>query len=251
MKNETGHYGTELFAEVAERIIDTHNKSEPLYLYLAQQGVHSANGNEPLQAPERLVNVSKDTWLCILLITSLVPFSECLSVRPVIYVATHVCKILMSLYPNDCHSSGCLQSIFLSVCLRLSVCSSVRLFACLVACASVYLSVICRSVRYLSVFPSVFLSVRMSVCLSVYMHVCLSICLSVCLPTCLSVRLSICMYVCPSVYHQPAFLPVCLSFPLAVCLSNSTIAALSKEISMSLHLHVFPFIIPIDKTTQV
>ena len=79
MKNETGHYGTELFAEVAERIIDTHNKSEPLYLYLAQQGVHSANGNEPLQAPERLVNVSKDTWLCILLITSLVPFlSVCL-----------------------------------------------------------------------------------------------------------------------------------------------------------------------------
>lgn len=251
MKNETGHYGTELFAEVAERIIDTHNKSEPLYLYLAQQGVHSANGNEPLQAPERLVNVSKDTWLCILLITSLVPFSECLSVRPVIYVATHVCKILMSLYPNDCHSSGCLQSIFLSVCLRLSVCSSVRLFACLVACASVYLSVICRSVRYLSVFPSVFLSVRMSVCLSVYMHVCLSICLSVCLPTCLSVRLSICMYVCPSVYHQPACLSVCLSFPLAVCLSNSTLAALSKEISMSLHLHVFPFIIPIDKATQV
>lgn len=79
VKNETGHYGTELFAEVAERIIDTHNKSEPLYLYLAQQGVHSANGNEPLQAPERLVNVSKDTWLCILLITSLVPFlSVCL-----------------------------------------------------------------------------------------------------------------------------------------------------------------------------
>ncbi|KAJ7390387.1 hypothetical protein OS493_025640 [Desmophyllum pertusum] len=46
VKNETGHYGTELFSEVAERIIDTHNKSEPLYLYLAQQGVHSANGNE-------------------------------------------------------------------------------------------------------------------------------------------------------------------------------------------------------------
>lgn len=170
-------------------------------------------------------------------------FFECLSVRPVIYVATHVCKILMSLYPNDCHSSGCLQSIFLSVCLRL--------FACLVACASVYLSVICRSVRYLSVFPSVFLSIHMSVCLSAYMHVCLSICLSVCLPTCLSVRLSICMYVCPSVYHQPACLSVCLSFPLAVCLSNSTLAALSKEISMSLHLHVFPFIIPIDKATQV
>ena len=94
-----------------------------------------------------------------------------------------------------------------------------------------YLSVICRSVLYLSVFPSIFLSVRMSVCLSVYMHVFLSICLSVCLPTCLSVRLSICMYVCLSVYHQPACLSVCLSFPLAVCLSNSTLADLSKEIS--------------------
>lgn len=181
-------------------------------------------------------------------------FFECLSVRPVIYVATHVCKILMSLYPNDCHSSGCLQSIFLSVCLRLSVsvclsvCPSVRLFSCMCVCVSVCNLSVCP---LSSVFPSVFLSVRMSVCLPVYMHVCLSICLSVCLPTCLSVRLSICMYVCPSVYHQPAFLPVCLSFPLAVCLSNSTLAALSKEISMSLHLHVFPFIIPIDKATQV
>lgn len=198
---------------MAERIIDTHNKSEPLYLYLAQQGVHSANGNEPLQAPERLVNVSKDTWLCILLITSLVPFSECLSVRPVIYVATHVCKILMSLYPNDCHSSGCLQSIFLSVCLRLSVCSSVRLFACLVACASVYLSVICRSVRYLSVSPSVFLSVRMSVCLSVYMHVSVN----------LSISLVAHMSVCSSIY---------LHVRLPLCISST---------SFSTRLSIFPF----------
>ena len=58
VRNETGHYGTELFSEVAERIIDTHNKSEPLYLYLAQQGVHSANGHEPLQAPLRLIEAS-------------------------------------------------------------------------------------------------------------------------------------------------------------------------------------------------
>lgn len=58
VRNETGHYGTELFSEVAERIINTHNKSEPLYLYLAQQGVHSANGREPLQAPQRLLDVS-------------------------------------------------------------------------------------------------------------------------------------------------------------------------------------------------
>jgi len=56
VKNETGHYGTELFTEVAERIIDTHNKSEPLYLYLAQQAVHSANVQDPLQAPRRLLD---------------------------------------------------------------------------------------------------------------------------------------------------------------------------------------------------
>jgi len=65
VKNETGHYGTELFTEVAERIIDTHNKSEPLYLYLAQQAVHSANMQDPLQAPQRLLDVCK-----IILLTS-------------------------------------------------------------------------------------------------------------------------------------------------------------------------------------
>lgn len=65
VRNETGHYGTELFSEVAERIIDTHNKSEPLYLYLAQQGVHSANGREPLQAPKRLLDVSSNSYILL------------------------------------------------------------------------------------------------------------------------------------------------------------------------------------------
>lgn len=175
-------------------------------------------------------------------------FFECLSVRPVIYVATHVCKILMSLYPNNCHSSGCLQSIFLSVCLRLSVCPSVRLFSCMCVCVSV-----CN----LSVCP-------LSVCVSVRLSVCPYVCLFVCLYACVSVNLSISLFahmsVCSSIYlhvRLPLCLSsaslsiVCLSFPLAVCLSNSTLAALSKEISMSLHLHVFPFIIPIDKATQV
>ena len=58
VKNESGHYGTELFTEVAERIIDTHNKSEPLYLYFAHQAVHSGNPKDPLQAPKRMLNVS-------------------------------------------------------------------------------------------------------------------------------------------------------------------------------------------------
>ena len=60
VKNETGHYGTELYTEIAERIIETHNASEPLYLYLAQQGVHSANERDPLQAPPRLLDVSQN-----------------------------------------------------------------------------------------------------------------------------------------------------------------------------------------------
>ena len=66
VRNETGHYGTELFSEVAERIIDTHNKSEPLYLYVAQQGVHSANGREPLQAPKRLLDVSNYSYIYLI-----------------------------------------------------------------------------------------------------------------------------------------------------------------------------------------
>jgi len=56
VKNESGHYGTELYTEIAKRIIETHNKTEPLYLYLAQQAVHSANGHDPLQAPQRLLD---------------------------------------------------------------------------------------------------------------------------------------------------------------------------------------------------
>lgn len=43
---------------MAERIIDTHNKSEPLYLYFAHQAVHSGNPKDPLQAPKRMLDVS-------------------------------------------------------------------------------------------------------------------------------------------------------------------------------------------------
>lgn len=143
-------------------------------------------------------------------------FFECLSVRPVIYVATHVCKILMSLYPNDCHSSGCLQSIFLSVCLRLSVCPSVRLFSCMCVCVSV-----CN----LSVCP-------LSVCVSVRLSVCPYVCLFVCLYACVSVNLSISLFahmsVCSSIYlHvrlplsiicQLVYPSVYLSLWLSVCL---------------------------------
>lgn len=138
-------------------------------------------------------------------------FFECLSVRPVIYVATHVCKILMSLYPNDCHSSGCLQSIFLSVCLRLSVCPSVRLFSCMCVCVSV-----CN----LSVCP---LSVCVSVRLSVYPYVCLFVCLYACVSVNLSISLFAHMSVCSSIY---------LHVRLSLCISST---------SLSVRLSIFPF----------
>ena len=57
--NESGHYNTELFTEAAEKIIAGHNSSTPLFLYIAHHAVHSGNFQEPLQAPQRLVDVRK------------------------------------------------------------------------------------------------------------------------------------------------------------------------------------------------
>lgn len=57
--NESGHYNTELFTEAAEKIIAGHNASTPLFLYIAHHAVHSGNIQEPLQAPQRLVDVRK------------------------------------------------------------------------------------------------------------------------------------------------------------------------------------------------
>lgn len=53
-------YSTELFTTVAIDIIQSHNASEPLYLYLPYQAVHSANKIQPLQAPENLINKFKN-----------------------------------------------------------------------------------------------------------------------------------------------------------------------------------------------
>ena len=55
----SGHYNTELFTEVAQNIIAGHKLSTPLFLYIAHQAVHSGNLQDPLQAPKRLVDVSK------------------------------------------------------------------------------------------------------------------------------------------------------------------------------------------------
>ena len=48
---EWGQYSTELFTEKAVDIIQTHDPSKPLFLYLPFQAVHSANSIQPLQAP--------------------------------------------------------------------------------------------------------------------------------------------------------------------------------------------------------
>ncbi|XP_073245668.1 arylsulfatase B-like [Porites lutea] len=48
---EWGQYSTELFTEKAVDIIQTHDPSKPLFLYLPFQAVHSANYIQPLQAP--------------------------------------------------------------------------------------------------------------------------------------------------------------------------------------------------------
>ncbi|XP_025082392.1 arylsulfatase B-like isoform X1 [Pomacea canaliculata] len=56
--NYTGLYSTDLFTQEAVSIINRHNKSEPLFLYLPYQSVHSGNADSPnpLQAPQAYIN---------------------------------------------------------------------------------------------------------------------------------------------------------------------------------------------------
>lgn len=54
----TGIYATDLFTQEAIKKINAHDASEPMFLYLAHQAVHSANKNDPLQAPEQLIKVT-------------------------------------------------------------------------------------------------------------------------------------------------------------------------------------------------
>lgn len=48
---EWGQYSSELFTEKAVEVIQKHDPSKPLFLYLPYQAVHSANYIQPLQAP--------------------------------------------------------------------------------------------------------------------------------------------------------------------------------------------------------
>lgn len=50
-----GKYSTDLFTEEAVNVIRQHNKSQPLFLYLAHLAVHSGNPYAPLQAPSDVV----------------------------------------------------------------------------------------------------------------------------------------------------------------------------------------------------
>lgn len=54
--NETGTYGTELFTREADKVINRHDSSKPLFLYFAQQAVHVGNRNQPLQAPQKYLD---------------------------------------------------------------------------------------------------------------------------------------------------------------------------------------------------
>ncbi|GFO38158.1 arylsulfatase j-like [Plakobranchus ocellatus] len=56
LRNYTGLYSTTLFRDEAVRIIEDHDKSEPLFLYLPFQAVHSGNSDGPhLQAPSSYI----------------------------------------------------------------------------------------------------------------------------------------------------------------------------------------------------
>ena len=53
-------YSTDLFTTLAVDVIQSHDPSKPLYLYLPHQAVHSANAIQPLQAPEKLIKKFKN-----------------------------------------------------------------------------------------------------------------------------------------------------------------------------------------------
>ncbi|XP_078346473.1 arylsulfatase B-like isoform X1 [Oculina patagonica] len=53
--NEWGNYGTDLFGQKAVEVINAHNTSEPMFMYLAHQATHNANPNQLIQAPADVI----------------------------------------------------------------------------------------------------------------------------------------------------------------------------------------------------
>lgn len=56
MYNETGTYGTDLFTREADKVLNDHDATKPLFLYFAQQAVHVGNQNNPLQVPKKYLD---------------------------------------------------------------------------------------------------------------------------------------------------------------------------------------------------
>ncbi|CAN8011921.1 unnamed protein product, partial [Ixodes pacificus] len=59
--NDTGQYATTLFTDRAISIIEQHNQTKPLFLYLSHLAPHGATQDEPLQAPDE--NVDKFDYI--------------------------------------------------------------------------------------------------------------------------------------------------------------------------------------------
>lgn len=57
--NQWGNYRTYLFTDQAVNVVNSHNTSQPLFLYLAHEAVHSALAHQPMQAPQDLINKFK------------------------------------------------------------------------------------------------------------------------------------------------------------------------------------------------
>jgi hypothetical protein len=51
-----GQYATDVFTNVSMDIIRSHNKSTPLFLYVAHAAVHAANIGKALEAPQEIIN---------------------------------------------------------------------------------------------------------------------------------------------------------------------------------------------------
>ncbi|KAH3710077.1 hypothetical protein DPMN_069543 [Dreissena polymorpha] len=64
LRNEINLYSSDLFAQEAVNIINKHNTSEPQFLYLPHQAVHSGNTEgDPLQAPQHFVDQFPHSYL--------------------------------------------------------------------------------------------------------------------------------------------------------------------------------------------
>jgi hypothetical protein len=52
----SGRYATDVFTEEAERIIQEHNSTAPLFLYLSHLACHAGNAGKLLEAPQRVID---------------------------------------------------------------------------------------------------------------------------------------------------------------------------------------------------